>query len=366
MDGISPEQYDKLQLLRRRFVHRADTYGLQWYSRAQGKGGWKPAVEDVPCPQGCPRIACSHKPRRPLTDQDLYAHIIGTQTVGVYQLGAGDTVSWLCLDIDLCEGVKLTDTDARQKVHDIAAALRAYLRAERIPALLEDTTHKGMHFWVFFSNPVPALKALLVGRHIVGEQTLPEGTMIEVFPKQAGNVPYGNLVRMPLGTHLKTGQRCVFVDNSFVPLRDQWRVLRDVPTVDEAFLDAYITRHQVQRETAAPIRTGNTLVNARTPMCMTAIMENGLTQSVRDEGAFRVACYLRDRGVPDDLARVMLEEWNHKNDPPLDEGTIDRKVGSAYRAPYSCYPCANPAFDRYCSTACSYYPSKRKLRKDLQ
>jgi hypothetical protein len=73
--------------------------------------------------------------------------------------------------------------------------------------LVEDTGGRGYHLWILFEPPIPALVAYYVGRKFEQQPKV----KCEVFPKQKVVEAFGNLVKLPLGVHRKTGQRPKFV-----------------------------------------------------------------------------------------------------------------------------------------------------------
>ena len=94
----------KIALFRRLFRGRADVYPLRWES-AKGKSGYAPACGNEWKSGVCnkPRIKCGDCNQRlllPITDQVIYDHLAGRQTVGVYPLLADDTCYFLVVDFD--------------------------------------------------------------------------------------------------------------------------------------------------------------------------------------------------------------------------------------------------------------------------
>ena len=348
---LSTDQQAKLDLLRTRFVHRTDVYAVQWWSKARNDGGWF-----------IPRVRqkdISSDPL-PLTDRELIKHVRGADTVGVYQLGSDDTVKWLCFDVDVRKGVVLNEVE--DEVQEVVRQLRTELRTMRIPSLLEGSTNKGYHLWVFFTEPVPAAKVKSLGDFIVSGLDLPEHIGIEVFPKQVHRRSYGNLVRMPLGIHPKTGKRCLLLGNAFEVLDDQWGVLAQVPTVDEATLDALIQQHDISLQTIRVVDSSSDLVSEKNPRCIVTLFADGADFGMQDRSAFQLACYLRDRGIPFDLAESTMLDWNRRNTPPMEEQAVSAKVESAFRDAYSPYPCSVELFDAVCSSDCVFYEEKMKTR----
>jgi hypothetical protein len=57
----------------------------------------------------------------------------------------------------------------------------------------------------------------------------------------------------------------------------------------------------------------------------------GVEEGYRDEAAIRIASWFRQKGLSPEKVLEKLKEWNKKNDPLLDEDTLQIKVESAFR-----------------------------------
>lgn len=124
--------------------------------------------------------------------------------IGAYCLAPGDTVIWLCFDLDGAG-------HAHALANSLAAALAtiAALKTAGIPGYLERSGGgKGWHVWVFFAKPVPAAQARAIGLAFAPKDaTLTSGEFadaessrgIEVFPKQTklSKKGLGNQVWLP-------------------------------------------------------------------------------------------------------------------------------------------------------------------------
>lgn len=347
---------EKIALLRKRFIHRDDTFVQQWYNSETEKGGYTPVVMGL-CAFGCNRKVCPHVERRAPNDRDLIGHLKGTQTMGVYQVRPSDnTVRWLCIDVDADteEGYALLQEHTK-------AVVRAAYRLVGNAFLVEWSGSRGYHVWVFFSESVHAAKAQTIGRAI--EQTVsPQPSVhIEVYPKQTSVKNFGNLVKIPLGIHKKTGNRSLFINSKFepYPLEQQWALLADVRLLDEAAVDEIIREHKLTVAETAKKAQDDSSRGYLTLPCMARIMDEGISEGGRDIGAFRLASYLRDRSLNESMTTAAMEQWNVElNRPPLDEQQLLSKVRSAYERKYSPAPCAEAVLDSYCSSSCRLWPNK--------
>ncbi|MES2644195.1 MAG: CRISPR-associated primase-polymerase type A1 [Myxococcota bacterium] len=174
----------------------------------------------------------------PLTPELVRAHLAGSMTLGLYLVRADDTCSVVCFDIDATKAAiaaVATDPAAARSLRQELAAEGARwlteLRALGLDPILEDSGWKGRHLWCFLPAPVPAEAVCAWGKAVAS--ALRPGSprlAIESFPKQgklrAGGV--GNLVKLPLGLHLRSGRRSVLLDDAGDPLPSPMARLRQV------------------------------------------------------------------------------------------------------------------------------------------
>lgn len=353
---------DDVALLRDYFIHRDNVYARQWYSKERKDGGYiKVTMGECPPDERCPRGACPHKVPVPLTDDVLATHLTGRQTIGVYQLQDDDTVRWLCFDIDKDKDT-LTDETMQQHAQEQARCIARSCQRLGLAPLVEDSGNRGYHVWLFTEPTMPATKAQAIGRLVLADiKTLP-GLHIELFPKQVSVKSYGNLVKLPLGVHRKSGRRSCFVGPQFTPMAEQMAALRRTRRLTEAEADTLLAAHHIEIE---PIRRAAvSLVSPHAPLCMPAMLNQGVTDGARDVAAFRLSCYLREQGIPIDYAHLLMSAWDaERNDPPLGPALITVKVESAYSDSYSSFPCKEYALDRFCDPACFRYERKLKQRQ---
>jgi len=182
------------------FINRTDVYAVQLDS-----GGYV-------------------KVRQPLTAEVLRCHLAGETTIGAYQLNQEGKVKWLCFDIDP-EHVKTARETAEKILESCLGRFHekaVLLEASRYP----DPSY---HIWVFFDPEFPAKGARWIGYRVLELSGL-SPREVEVFPKQVElteELPYGNLIKLPLGLHKVAKRWSRFLDfYSFEPLPNE--VIRDV------------------------------------------------------------------------------------------------------------------------------------------
>jgi len=168
-----------IQELMRLFVNRRDIFATQ-----QKSGAYFPT-------------------RRPITEDDIKKHLDGEITIGVYCLDTNNLVKWACVDID---GDKHLAPEVNKKLL-YPEAMIIYNSFSDFPRMLEFSGRKGYHIWIFFTPRVTADYAQTLVKARLNRVGLNKH---EVFPKQTSlneHRKYGNLVKLPLAVHRKSGLR---------------------------------------------------------------------------------------------------------------------------------------------------------------
>ena len=236
----------------------------------------------------------------PLTPEVVRDHLLGKKTVGAYQIRAQDnTVSWACFDIDGTEGTEVA----------LRALYQTVTRECPKEAVLVEKSRRGYHLWVLFDPPVPTPFAYTWGRKLAQETKIPTSARIkdlhvEIFPKQqvATESSPGSLVKLPLGIHRLSGKRTEFVDPE---------TLRPIPA-EEALnsVKPWSPPKELLASVQAPAQP-----QERTPFfeadlpCWSKIAEGNIPEGARHLTALAFACHLRDRGLTEDVARLVMHEW---------------------------------------------------------
>ncbi|NUU95083.1 hypothetical protein XO10_02065 [Marinitoga sp. 1135] len=188
------------------FSGREDVFSIQY------EGGYRPI-------------------RRPLNFHDIKNHFSGKKTLGIYLLKKNDTVKFAAYDIDIKKHY-LNREDKfvyEENSKKVAKRLSRELNLENITHYFEFTGNRGYHIWIFFDIPVSAYKIKYIMEKILDRIELEEGIDVEIFPKQTSlNGGLGNLIKVPLGVHKKTGKKCLFVDNDFNVIENQIEFLNSI------------------------------------------------------------------------------------------------------------------------------------------
>lgn len=298
---------------------------------------------------------------RALTRDDIDEHLKGSRTIGVYSINPQDqTVKWICWDIDTLdpENVK----GAIKGIHDRIKAHQLRLEA----TLVEFSGSKGYHVWLLFEPPISAALAYHMGRRIAEEA----GVQCEVFPKQAELLsPYGNLVKLPLAVHRKSGNRSYFASwDQLAPVSasEIFRVHPEfIMLTDELRKEIMHERRPWMEVAAGAIEFDP--YKGDDPPCVENLFAQGRGIGSRRPVMHRLGAYLLNfkgmRLSPQiEEARLRLEAWNSLNSPPLQALEFESQWKSLLERPQYNYGCHDEWFTRNCNVSeCPLMRSKMAI-----
>ena len=237
---------EKVDLFRSLFKGREDVFARRWYSKTSGKAGYQPVCQNEWTPLCDKRtFKCGDCPNREfssLTDNDIYRHLEGKDAdgrdvIGLYVLNEDNTCHLLCTDFD--------DKNCEHGYKNDVLAFIDVCRSWNIPCSVERSrSGNGAHVWIFFDNPVLAVKVRRLGNAILTEAMSRNGKISfksydRFFPNQ-DTMPeggLGNLVALPLQGNARKHGNSVFVDENFEPYPDQWEFLLNVGKLSEQLLE---------------------------------------------------------------------------------------------------------------------------------
>ena len=186
--------------------------------------------------------------RRPLEVKDVVEHFAGRKTIGIYVMRSDDTVKFAAIDVDIAKNASEDEEILLSSCKVVAQEVYKLVTAEGLKAYVEFSGKKGYHIWIFFDAPVPAYKIRYVLKKIVEKINVPDNLKVEVFPKQDKlNGGLGNLIKAPLGKHVRTGKWCVFLDEDFRVVNNQLQFLMDIKENKASVLDE-LFREYTQNE----------------------------------------------------------------------------------------------------------------------
>jgi len=219
---------EKISIFRQLFKGREDVYSLRWESK-NGRSGYSPACDNEWLSGVCekPRIKCADCNNRKLlsiSNDDIYHHLAGKKTIGVYALLSDETCWFLAADFD----GKHWQEDAR--------AFAKTASKHGIDAATEiSRSGDGAHVWILFNQPVAATIARRLGSALItltcdDEHLLHLISYDRLFPNQ-DTMPkggFGNLIALPLQKVPRENGFSLFVDDDLKPFKDQWKYLSQI------------------------------------------------------------------------------------------------------------------------------------------
>ncbi len=206
------------------FRGREGVYARQWVD-SKGNTGYSPI-------------------REPFTLKVAKNHLMGNYTIGLYQLREDNTVEFLVFDIDVSKKF-LKDYFSSEKIHDeierifkrMVSDIVSFLKENQIKAYVEDSGFKGYHIWVFLDKPLSAALGRTFGMYVLQKLKIEEDMVyIEIFPKQMflkGKDRLGNLIKLPLGIHRRSGKRSLFLNDELLPPKDQLSFLLEIEKTEK-------------------------------------------------------------------------------------------------------------------------------------
>lgn len=192
------------------FSGREDIFAVQW--SYDGKNGYSPQ-------------------RRKIQKKDITTHLKGEKTLGIYQLKVDNSIKFGAFDIDIKKGIKFeSDEDTKEMLKECVISIYREISSIGFKPYIEFSGNKGYHIWIFFESPVQSYKVKKVMENCLYNIESDEKIGIEIFPKQTevNGEGMGNLIKIPLGIHKKTGKRCLFTDEELNIAEDQKKFLENI------------------------------------------------------------------------------------------------------------------------------------------
>jgi len=126
-----------------------------------------------------------------MTEEVVRKHLAGAWTIGQYLLRRDNTVDFAALDLDVAPPLADRLKEDQRLRSTVLGELRSTMDSMKGGAGLGIDLHfewsgrKGVHAWVFFSDPAPASDARLLLEYLAGQVKCPaKHVTLEIFPKQ--------------------------------------------------------------------------------------------------------------------------------------------------------------------------------------
>ena len=238
---------EKIELFMSLFKGRDDVYAKRWYSPKTQKSGYQPACENEWNDKLCDKrkYKCNSCPNRKLltlNENVVENHLRGKEAygrdvIGLYPMLPDENCLLLAIDFD-GEGYE----------KDVSAFVEV-CQEKGIPVCIERSrSGNGAHVWIFFNEPISAFLARRLGSFLL---TYAMNKRCEIkfisydrlFPNQdtmpAGG--FGNLIALPLQGLARKKGNSVFVDENFMPYKDQWAFLSNIQKLSLSQVEKHVS-----------------------------------------------------------------------------------------------------------------------------
>jgi len=239
-DQLTTDQ--KLTIFRNLFKGRTDIFATRWQN-SQGRSGYSVACKNEWVKGLCnkPKIKCSECPNSDylsLNKQATYNHLAGKEVIGLYPLLSDNSCYLLAADFD------------KNGWQDAVLAMSKACDKFKIPHAIEiSRSGNGAHLWIFFSEPIQAKEARLLGFSLLDKamEIHPElsfDSYDRLFPNQdiLPEGGFGNLIALPLQKEARAFGNSCFVDQHLNPHSDQWSHLLQLKALSQGEIDALLSK----------------------------------------------------------------------------------------------------------------------------
>lgn len=241
-----------------------------------------------------------------LNDSMLKTHLAGELTYGIFNGGYFN--KFITFDVDFND-----HTMARWATLNLIDVLVTEFNINRRDIHVSLSGGKGYHVDLFFDKPLPVGDVQAFYNRVITEIGELPGGQIEFRPTWTQGV------KLPLGVHQRTGNRCWFVDNETLEPIESFDYLLDVEPIDTAIiLDTIIELTDEQEaEFEEIVKNTDTTVNivdaSKALQKARRILEAGrLTASnTRHNTTFTLACFFNSQGFEREEAIEAIMEILH-------------------------------------------------------
>ena len=175
--------------------------------------------------KGKPCKTCQYRENKPITLDVIRNHMYNGKTIGIYPMLEDETCYFLAFDFD--------DKNQELEIKDDVLAFASICDKYEIPIGIEKSrSGKGIHVWIFFDTKIKAITArklgsLLLSKTMEIRDNLKIDSYDRMFPNQdfMPKGGYGNLIALPFQTEPAKYGNTIFVDRSFLPIKNQFDYL---------------------------------------------------------------------------------------------------------------------------------------------
>ena len=166
----------------------------------------------------------------PLNIDVVKNHFQGEITAATYVQRSNATAKYMVIDIDISKKVLILYPygseefiSYKEKALNIVKNMENEIEKLGLKSYIEDTGHRGYHMWILFGEWIPVryihMLADFIEKNIFPDE---EDISIEFFPNKTRikEGKLGQAIKIPLGYHIKTGNKSNFLDDDFKPIID--------------------------------------------------------------------------------------------------------------------------------------------------
>ncbi|MEM4177828.1 MAG: DnaB-like helicase C-terminal domain-containing protein [Nitrososphaeria archaeon] len=287
-------------------------------------------------------------------DENIFHHIRKYGTIAGYSGPVYCDYLWLDFDSEsgnintLIERLRLFLDSLGSKYHIPFDSLRLYFSGNK-------GFHLGIDSRLFEFSPSPDLPKLqkwyastICGDYITPDLAIYNSTRLFRVPNSLNKKK--GLHKIPLTIE----EIFIFDYDDIASIATEKREVNfDDSSVDYTMISGILLNFlpPFKEEGIKEIVNDDNLNGIRAKSCLWNMLSSSVKQGERDETAIRIAVELLKNGLSTEFVKTILLQWNRKNDPPLPEETIYKKIESAIKHKYD-YGCNDNILSKYCSPDC--------------
>jgi superfamily II DNA or RNA helicase len=231
------------------FAGRDDVFAERWENVQKKISGYAPVCNRKWSPL-CPKsdggkMKCTQCLQQDFARYNADAvaqHLKGVRTVGIYPMFPDETCRFLVFDFD-----GKGEYNPEYLRLDVVVIREACAEKSISKAMELSRSGKGIHFWIFFAENIPASMARRFGSSLITDamnknHRLPFKTYDRMIPLQDTLTKdgLGNLIALPLQRKPRDEENSVFVDEDFIAYTDQWNYLYNIKKYTQEEVESFI------------------------------------------------------------------------------------------------------------------------------